>query len=169
MKNITKKFFSLTCCSLLILSVSTTCLANPSEEVEVSASKASTFMVTIPKKITLSGETGSGSFTVSVTGDLSEGDTVSIVPDEDFTMMQEGKNDITVTVSQDKTAFTKSDFVLQQDGSKVASSNGTLQMSEISAGVWEGSFDFTISTNFDTTNSSVDEVISTTVISYEDM
>lgn len=156
-------------CLSTFLGVCGTCNAATSEEVEVTASKASSFRVTIPKKITLNGETGTGTFTVKVEGDLAEGKTVTVQPDANFTMTQEGKDDITVTITQNKTTFSASDFAMQPDSTMAATTVGNLSMSDISAGIWEGSFDFLISTNIDTlTDTSTESIQSTKVVTSDD-
>lgn len=169
MKKISNYLMVFTICVATILCICDTCKAAASEEVEVTASKASSFKVTIPKKITLNGENGAGTFTVKVEGDLAEGKTVTVQPDANFTMTQEGKDNITVAVTQEKTTFNASDFTLQADGTMSSTTTGTLKMSDISAGIWEGSFDFLITTNIDKlTDNSTESIQSTKVVTSDD-
>lgn len=114
------------------------------EQVEVTAKKPSVYRVTIPKKVTLNGEAGTGSYSVSITGDFAAGEYVEVIPDNSFYMKQEGKTDVLTTVSQVKTKFEQTDLVKQAGGEYSASTTGTIAMAEITAGDWEGSFDFTI-------------------------
>ena len=54
------------------------------ERVEVSISKSSEFTITIPKEITLDGETGKADYVVNAKGDISGNQVLSIVPDSTF-------------------------------------------------------------------------------------
>lgn len=99
--------------------------------------KMSTYTVTIPKTVILDGETDSGTYAVKVEGNLAGKEVISVVPDTTFAMSQDGKEDISATVEQDKTEW-KFDEV-------EATATGTVQAIGATAGSWNGSFNFNIS------------------------
>lgn len=107
------------------------------ESTKVYLTKVSTFTVTIPKTVILDGETDSGNYAVKVEGNLSGTETVKVVPDESFTMSQEGKEDISATVEQDKTEWGYDEVE--------TTATGTVQAIDATAGSWNGSFNFNIS------------------------
>lgn len=125
-----------------------------SQACEVDASIASTFAVTVPKKITLDGGTKSGTYSVTCKGDIAGNEGVSVVPDADFAMSQTGKADVQAAVTQEKTVFRGSDYIGDLDdavkmGSAAGDSTGTVIDGSIvapglSAGAWNGAFNFTI-------------------------
>ena len=73
--------------------------ANETAQTSVYAEVGSTFTVTIPKKITLSGETKSGTYNVTCTGDIAGTEFISVTPAASFDMTQKGKADVTATVT----------------------------------------------------------------------
>ncbi len=79
--------------------------ANETAQTSVYAEVGSTFTVTIPKKITLSGETKSGTYNVTCTGDIAGTEFISVTPAASFDMTQKGKADVTATVTQETTKF----------------------------------------------------------------
>lgn len=112
--------------------------------VEVYATQASTYSVKIPKTIVLDGTNGNGAYRVSVKGNISGAQTVNVTPAATFTLSEvastDAKADITATITQSKTAWTTSEMTAvawtTQDGSIAAPA--------ISAGIWNGTFGFTI-------------------------
>ena len=106
-----------------------------------------TFSVTIPKRITLSGETKSGAYTVTCTGAIGDSRYISVVPDSSFTMTQKGKADITATTLQQITKFRSADYTgsLEADETEMGTDiEGTIHTPDLTAGSWNGTFNFRI-------------------------
>ena len=113
--------------------------------VDVYATQASTYSVKIPKTVILNGTDGTGEYNVSVKGNISGNQTVKVIPDTSFTLSEisaiDTKADISATVSQTKTAWTTSEISATQ----WTSQNGAIAAPSITAGVWNGTFGFTVS------------------------
>ena len=118
------------------LAVTTTEAVEGTNAVNVYAQIGSSYTVTIPKTITLDGSTKTGSYTVSVAGDIAGDETVKVVPDASFKMSQTDKADVTASVTQDKTAWEVSEFG--------TAGNGSISASDLSAGAWNGTFIFNV-------------------------
>ena len=106
-----------------------------------------TFSVTIPKRITLSGETKSGAYTVTCTGAIGDSRYISVVPDSSFTMTQKGKADITATTLQQITKFRSADYTgsLEADETEMGTDiEGTIHTPDLTAGSWNGTLNFKI-------------------------
>lgn len=123
------------------------------QECTVEAEVASSFSVTIPKKITLDGSTKSGTYTVGCTGDFAGNEFVSVTPDASFNMTQDSKADVTATVTQAKTSFrapgyqgalTDTEVKMNAADSDPATTEGNIAADGLSAGKWSGKFNFTI-------------------------
>lgn len=109
----------------------------------VNAAIGSNFSVTIPKTITLDGASKTGSYTVTATGDIAGNQQVTVAPDANFQMKNNGgtgSKSVTATVSQDKAAFSSSDLTAEGG----ASANGTVAAPDLTAGSWASSFNFNI-------------------------
>ena len=115
-------------------------------EVQVSVTKGSTYTITVPKTVILSGANGEGEYTVKVTGDLSGSEAITVEPyttdgvnlleeDEFFLLSQAGKNDIYATVTQTKTEWSYGNL---DDG------KGTISVANLTSGSWSGNFVFNI-------------------------
>ena len=102
----------------------------------VYVSQASTFSVVIPKTIILDGKTKNATYVVTVNGNIGGEETVEVIPDDSFLMKQLGKNDITSIVSQDKFAWYHDEFNTK--------GYGTIVAEDMSAGSWNGQFNFDI-------------------------
>lgn len=114
---------------------------------EVYAQLASTFTVRIPKKITLSGTDKTGSYSVDVEGDIGGTDIVKVVPDASVALSSKNLADVTASILQDKTQWSYSEILA---GNKVAGggfiyADGSNNSGEITAGTWNGTFNFNIS------------------------
>ena len=113
----------------------------------VEVTKASSFSVTIPKNVTLSGVAGnenSVAYTITVKGDLAGYGTVTVDPEDSFAFSQTDKDDITASVEQAKTTFS-----IGQDGEiddfvTGVTTDGTIKATGLTAGKWTGSFQFVI-------------------------
>lgn len=118
-----------------------------SESVAVYATQASTYCVVIPKTIILDGDTGVGEYQVGVKGDISGSQSVSVIPVSQMTLTQQGKEPITALISQ-KSYGSSGEEKTQWTCSEINLSEYTLQSgfieAELSAGSWNGTFDFTI-------------------------
>ena len=105
------------------------------------------FSVTIPKSITLSGETKSGAYFISCTGNIKDYRYISVVPDSSFTMTQKGKADITATTVQQITKFRSEGYTgsLGDDETEMGTDiEGTIHTPDLTAGSWNGTFNFRI-------------------------
>lgn len=121
---------------------------------EIYAEVGSEFTVTIPKQITLDGESKTGTYTVSCKGDIAGDEYVSVIPDASFTMSQQGKADVTANIVQTKNQFRTNGYgaalldteVLMNDasGANGTEISGTIEASTLTAGTWNGVFNFTI-------------------------
>jgi hypothetical protein len=103
----------------------------------VSVDMPEEYQITIPKSVTLDGSTKSGTYTVMVSGDLSGEEILSVTPDKTVSMSREDGASVSGTIVQSKTKWTS-----EAVGN---SGKGTISVSGLSAGEWEGSFDFTVS------------------------
>ena len=134
-----------------------------SETCEVYATQASTFSVIIPKTIILDGAKDAadgniGKYVVTVKGNIGGAEIVSVTPDATFKMSQAGKDDIDATVTQAITDFRVEDAALLEgadttktvygvDKAEGVTTDGTVEVSNLSAGSWSGQFAFNIAIN----------------------
>jgi len=130
---------------------------NQSAQCDVYAEVGSEFEVVIPKKITLDGATKTGAYTVTCTGDIAGDEYVSVTPDASFAMVQTGKADVTATVTQTVNKFRGDNYTgtLLADGSEVlmaTGATGAIDAQDLSAGAWNGTFNFAIELSQDATN-----------------
>ena len=113
-------------------------------EVKVYASLSSAFSVIIPKTVILSGTVNSdnknvGQYTVDVQGDMAPGEKLFVVPDSTFLLSQVNKRNVNAEVKQDKTIWEYNEL-----GSQAV---GTITSDMLSAGQWNGTFNFNITQN----------------------
>lgn len=106
----------------------------------------STFSVTIPKSIVLDGSTGAGSYTVKCTGDLGYKDCIKVVPDTTFNLSDGSANTIKATITQEKTGFVRTDRTPGTGQVKIGTDITGKIASTPQPGIWNGTFNFTIST-----------------------
>ena len=106
----------------------------------VYAEIGSEFKVTIPKKIVLDGATKSGTYTVTVEGDIAGLEIVNVTPDSAVTLSSKDKADVIGTITQDKLNWTYSEIYTD---SKILA-NGAISAQGITAGAWNGTFNFAI-------------------------
>lgn len=161
-----KTFLSGTLVFALILSMSVTALAadtttsqsdasyhdifyNGTEDCTVFVSQASSFTVSIPKNIVLNGSDGTAAYTVTVTGNISGTEVLSVQPDSSFTLSQPGKSNLSAAVGQFtsstkqtiKTTWTYSELAAGSTAYGYVSVNHS---TPVTAGSWSGTFDFII-------------------------
>ena len=120
--------------------------ANETAQTSVYAEVGSTFTVTIPKKITLSGETKSGTYNVTCT------EFISVTPAASFDMTQKGKADVTATVTQETTKFRADNYtteLIAGEAKMATGATGSITASGLTSGGWNGTFNFTIALNQD--------------------
>lgn len=121
--------------------------------VNVYATQASTYSVKIPKTVILNGADGSGAFRIGVKGNIAGNQMITVAPvDNDadtegvnFSLAERGtvsqKAEITANIVQAKTAFVQSEISVTD----WTTTDATISAPAITAGVWTGTFDFTIS------------------------
>ena len=107
----------------------------------VYAELGSDFRVIIPKHIVLDGALKKGAYTVSVEGDIAGTEYIKVVPDASFALTSNNLANVTAYITQDKTEWVYSEMLT---GSNVIS-NGEIDASGISAGSWNGNFNFNVS------------------------
>lgn len=120
---------------------------NKSAQCEVYAEVGSSFTVTIPKSITLDGETKSGSYTVTCTGDIAGNEYISVIPESSFDMTQTGKNPVAATVTQATTKFRGNNYTGEVGTGETkmeSGATGAISASGLTAGAWNGSFNFAV-------------------------
>ena len=113
---------------------------NKSAATEVKYSQTSTFSVTVPKTITL-GADKTSSYTVDVSGDIASNENVTVTPDATVTMKDVNsiKADVTGAITQDKTSWIYSEMDTDATGS--------ISATGLTAGTWNGTFNFAIALN----------------------
>lgn len=123
--------------------------ADGTKACEVTVTCGSEWTVTIPKTITMSGETKSATYNVNVKGNYAGNKVVKVIPSENFDLVQAGKSNVTATVNQEKQSFTYGEAAKtgEVEGSTVnigTDAQGSIS-AELTAGAWSGTFNFTVS------------------------
>lgn len=108
----------------------------------------SDLIVSLPTTVIVSGTPDSsgnytGNYSVGVKGNMSGSKQVNIVPDENVSLTQKGKNSKEATITQQQTVFTTDDF----KNDTVA--DGAVTAEGLTAGSWNGKFNFNISMSVD--------------------
>lgn len=121
-----------------------TVTTNAIEDVTVKVTQSSTFSVVIPKVITLEEVTTSEykeGYTVVVKGNIAGNEEVVVGPaDTEFDLEQSEKDPLSAKVTQDEVSADYDDL---KDGAE-KHLDGTVEVSGVTAGSWEGTFDFNI-------------------------
>ncbi len=104
----------------------------------------SDLIVSLPTTVIVSGTPDSsgnytGNYSVGVKGNMSGAKQVDIVPDENVSLTQKGKDNKEAAITQQQTVFTTDDF---KNGTVT---NGTITAEGLTAGSWNGKFNFNIS------------------------
>lgn len=120
-----------------VASASQTVSSESTVMVDVTADIAGEYYVTIPKTIRIDSVSKTAGYTITVSGDIAGAERVEVVPEKEFLMLQEGKEEVSVTVNQDKTIWESTEF--ETTGRGVVSAEG------LTSGKWQGSFSFAIS------------------------
>lgn len=113
------------------------------KDVLVVASQSSTFTVTIPKRITLDGTNGTADYEVTVQGDITGEEVITVIPSKTFEMISAGKKAIIATVTQMKEAFSVA-LDTMEGLMKGVVTTGRVEVENLTAGEWEGICTFTI-------------------------
>ena len=103
----------------------------------MNATIASRFSVRLPKTITLDGSKKSASYKVTCEGDFPGNQKVVAVPDAAVTLSSNDKADVVAPISQDKTEWLYNEINVE--------GNGSVNAAGITAGDWNGVFNFNIS------------------------
>lgn len=117
-----------------------------SQSVTVTANQGSVFSITIPKKITLENTTKGNSqsnYTVEIRGDIASDEILKVIPDNSFNMNQDGGRVFPVAVTQSVTTATWDEITETQP----KTITGNLKGTNMTAGNWQGIFNFEISLN----------------------
>ena len=116
------------------------------ENVEVYASQGSSFSVMIPKVIILDGVNGNGAYSVAVKGNIAGNQSINVNGQDSFKLSEQTsettkKADITAQLSQVKNTWNHSEI----NKDRYTYTTGSIAADDISAGLWKGAFNFTIS------------------------
>ncbi len=118
--------------------------AGTTKDTLVEYKQASTFTVTIPKRIVLGSEKTSD-YNVNVKGDISSDNQVKVAPATKFDMVDKGtvgerKANVEATVTQAETIWSSAQ-VCTEDGTD---KTGNVSALGLTSGTWEGTFTFNI-------------------------
>lgn len=121
--------------------------AGTTKDTLVEYTQASTFTVTIPKKIVLGSEKNSD-YNVNVKGDISSTDQVKVAPISKFDMVDIGtvgerKANVEATVTQNDTIWSSAQ-VCNKTGKEGTDKTGNVSALGLTSGKWEGTFTFNI-------------------------
>ncbi len=105
------------------------------QNVSVDASVASEFSVSVPKTIQLDGSRKSATYKVTCNGDFPANKKVTVTPAANVTLSSVNKDNVVAIISQDKTEWRYDDS---------AEANGTITAEGLTAGIWDGIFNFNI-------------------------
>lgn len=136
--------------SLSVLSMPMTAFAEENEveheisdsssaSTEVSMTIAGDFVVTLPKKVMLDGETKTGTYRVGVKGCITDSSTLSVAPAPEFTLTQ-GNKPATASVDQPKTQWLGSEL----DAENYSYADGSITVDNLTAGLWLGNLSFRV-------------------------
>ena len=110
------------------------------ETEQLTEMKETSFTITIPKEISIDGQTGKASYVISAKGDIINDQTLSITPENNFYLKENGgKSDINGVITQSDVDYSYLD--LQNSGTN---QTGEIDVSTLSAGEWSGTFNFSI-------------------------
>lgn len=116
------------------------------QTVEVRTTQHSTYSAKVPAILIVDGffkpnDTNNFSFEVSVEGNLAGDAAILLQPENSFIMSSAGKEDITASITQEKTKFTYEDGVRIN---KPVIASGLGAVSGMTAGLWYGSWNYNI-------------------------
>ena len=125
-----------------------------SSDVEVYATRTSTFSVKLPKIIVLDGQSGEGKYRARVKGDIAGSQEISITSDDEFSMSEQNatmdkKRDIVASNKQSRSTWDQT--AIKNDYSDENAMIGTVT-ANLTAGSWMGTFDFKIGLTYNPDN-----------------
>ena len=123
-----------------VINVDTPVTEDSNSNCDVYAELGSEFKVTIPKKIVLDGALKKGTYQVTVEGDIAGLEIIKVVPDSAVTLSSKDKADVIANITQDKIKWYYNEIL---EESKVLG-NGLIEADGITAGSWNGTFNFNI-------------------------
>jgi len=141
------------------LSVNQEISENSENSCKVTVSQGSSFVVSIPKDVSLNGKKGEenkGIYTVSVKGNIDANDIIKVIPDVSFKLKDNSgkKADIVANISQSVQSFQIGDVasadkvtITEENIVSGVSTTGVISTDELSAGNWTGFFNIKISLN----------------------
>ncbi len=109
-------------------------------EVDVTLTIDESWRVKIPKTIELDAESKSAEYSVEVNGNIAGTKQIKVAPDASFLMTQDGKDDITATITQEKQAVASAEI----ESGSVVTLDGSISAPSATSGTWNGSFNFNI-------------------------
>lgn len=130
---------------LLLVSSSTPALADTitttgTKTASVDYSRDSSFTITIPKNIEIDKKSKTGTYEISVSGDIKANETLSVSPNSKVSMTDTtSQNNVDVDVTQIKSSFNYSDVANN------SITTGQINGSNLTSGIWEGTLNFSIS------------------------
>mgnify|MGYP000608143305 FL=1 len=130
---------------LLLVSSSTPALADTitttgTKTASVDYSRDSSFTITIPKNIEIDKKSKTGTYEISVSGDIKANETLSVSPNSKVSMTDTtSQNNVDVDVTQIKSSFNYSDVANN------SITTGQIDGSNLTSGIWEGTLNFSIS------------------------
>ena len=130
---------------LLLVSSSTPALADTitttgTKTASVDYSRDSSFTITIPKNIEIDKKSKTGTYEISVSGDIKANETLSVSPNSKVSMTDTtSQNNVDVDVTQIKSSFNYSDIANN------SITTGQIDGSNLTSGIWEGTLNFSIS------------------------
>lgn len=131
-------------------------------KVDVLVAQASTFTVSIPKRIVLNGavnEKNDADYTVKVAGNIASDEVIHVTPASTFKMSDDKgiKTDLDTTVTQSVTKFvneaakpaeyadaTDTILIKNNNDGDVGTTNGNVEVHNLTSGRWTGVFNFDI-------------------------
>ena len=143
-KNIIKKKQFIILVFLFVIIFSFNCYA----EEQLNYNEDSDFTIIIPKEIQIDANTGEATYSISAKGNISNDQKLSITPETNFYLKENGgKNDINGFITQNNSNYYYTE--LQGEGTEYT---GKINISNLSAGEWLGTFNFLISLSEHTHN-----------------
>ena len=144
-----KNIFMIILSIILNILFCTNVFAAPPEKTYTPESNA--FTITIPKELTLSGETGTINYEINVKGVIAEDQIINITPNTNFEIVDNGgKENIVANITQMDTAFNSIEIATTENNSTNVvgkTIEGVIQTTNLSAGEWNGNFEFDIKIN----------------------
>lgn len=139
------------------LSVNQEISENSENSCMVTVSQGSSFIVSIPKNVSLNGSKGQnnlGTYTISVKGNIDATEVINVVPDSTFKLKDNSgrKKDIDAVITQNVKTFQIGDVssndkvtVTEENILTGVSTEGKIETKELTAGSWTGFFNIKIS------------------------